>query len=49
MIRVRFNAPGYYRVTAAGPDGSIGWSTLVVLPAHRRPSPATAGFPRTGM
>ncbi|HEV3066805.1 MAG TPA: alkaline phosphatase family protein [Streptosporangiaceae bacterium] len=49
MIRVRFNAPGYYRVTAAGPDGSIGWTTLVVLPAHRRPSPATAGFPRTGM
>jgi phospholipase C len=49
MIRVRFAAPGYYRVTAAGPDGSAGWTTLVVLPAHRRPSRSTAGFNRTGM
>ena len=49
MIRVRFAKPGYYRVTAAGPDGSVGWTTLVVLPAHRRPSAATAGFSRTGM
>ena len=49
MIRARFAAPGYYRITAAGPDGSIGWTTLVVLPAHQRPSPATTGFPRTGL
>ncbi len=49
MIRVRFRAPGYYRVAAAGPQGSVGWSTIVVLPAGRRPSPGTAGFSRTGM
>jgi hypothetical protein len=49
MIRVRFAKPGYYRVTAAGPHGSAGWTTLVVLPAHRRPAPATAGYSRTGM
>lgn len=49
MIRVRFAAPGYYRVTAAGPDGSVGWTTLVVLPAQHRPSRSTAGFSRTGM
>jgi phospholipase C len=49
MIRVRFAAPGYYRVTAAGPDGSVGWTTLVVLPAQHRPSRSTTGFSRTGM
>ena len=49
MISVRFAAPGYYRITAAGPDGSTGWTTVVVLPAHWRASRATAGFPRTGM
>jgi phospholipase C len=49
MIRARFAAPGYYRITAAGPDGSAGWTTVVVLPANQRPSPATAGYPRTGM
>jgi phospholipase C len=49
MISVRFAAPGYYRITAAGPEGSTGWTTIVVLPAHRRASRATSGFPRTGM
>jgi phospholipase C len=49
MIRARFAAPGYYRITAAGPDGSVGWTTVVVLPAHQRPSPATVGYSRTGM
>jgi phospholipase C len=39
----------HYRVTAAGPDGSTGWTTVVVLPPHQRPSRATAGFSRTGM
>jgi phospholipase C len=49
LIRVRFAEPGYYRVTAAGPGGCEGWTTLVVLPSHRRPSAATAGYSRTGM
>jgi len=49
MIRVRFARPGYYRLSAAGPDGSTGWTTIVVLPAHRRPGKATSGFARSGM
>jgi phospholipase C len=29
-LRARFPAPGYYRVRAAGPRGSLGWTTIVV-------------------
>jgi phospholipase C len=49
MIRVRFARPGYYRVTAAGPDGSEGWTTVVVLPSRQRLSAAAAGYSRSGM
>ena len=30
-LRVKFPAPGYYRIAAAGPDGSLGWTTVIVL------------------
>jgi phospholipase C len=30
-VRVRFPAPGYYRIRADGPGASIGWTTIVVL------------------
>jgi phospholipase C len=30
-LRVRFPAPGYYRIRADGPHGSLGWTTIVVL------------------
>jgi phospholipase C len=49
MIRVRFTKAGYYRIAAAGPDGSVGWTTIVVLPAHRHPGGATAGYSRSGL
>jgi hypothetical protein len=37
-LRVTFLVPGYYRIEAAGPAGSLGWTTVVVLCAvrHRR-------------
>jgi phospholipase C len=49
MVRMRFPAPGYYRMEASGPDGSQGWSTIVVLAPHQRPGPGTAGFPASGL
>jgi hypothetical protein len=49
MIRVRFAKPGYYRVAARGPDGSVGWTTLVVLPAHHHQGKPTAGYSRSGL
>jgi hypothetical protein len=30
-LRVKFGTPGYYRIEAAGPAGSLGWTTVVVL------------------
>jgi phospholipase C len=30
-LRVKFPAPGYYRIAAAGPAGSLGWTTVIVL------------------
>jgi hypothetical protein len=30
-LRVKFGVPGYYRIAAAGPGGSLGWTTVVVL------------------
>ncbi len=30
-FRVKFPAPGYYRIAAAGPRGSLGWTTVIVL------------------
>ena len=49
MIKVRFARPGYYRIIAAGPGGSTGWTTLVVLPASQRPARPAAGFPPSGL
>jgi hypothetical protein len=48
-IRVRFDKAGYYRIAAAGPDGSVGWTTIVVLPARQHPGKSTAGYSRSGM
>jgi phospholipase C len=48
MIRVRFPAPGYYRVKASGPDGTVGWTTIVVLAPGRRADPGTSGLPPSG-
>jgi phospholipase C len=48
MVKVRFPAAGYYRVRAAGPHGSVGWTTVVVLRRASRASRATEGLPRTG-
>lgn len=49
MVRMRFPAPGYYRIEASGPDGSVGWTTVVVLGPHQQPDPGTAGFSRSGL
>ena len=49
MIRVRFTKAGYYRIAAAGPDGSVGWTTIVVLPARQHRGKATAGYSRSGL
>jgi phospholipase C len=49
MVRVTFPAPGYYRITASGPDGSVGWVTVVVLPWHGHPGHGTSGLPRSTM
>jgi hypothetical protein len=46
---MRFPAPGYYRIEASGPDGSVGWTTVVVLGPHQQPDPGTAGFSRSGL
>jgi phospholipase C len=45
MIRVRFPAPGYYRIAAAGPDGSVGWTTVVVLARGQRAPAGGWGLP----
>jgi phospholipase C len=45
MIRVRFPAPGYYRIAATGPDGSVGWTTVVVLAPGQRANAGTSGLP----
>ena len=48
MIRVRFPAPGYYRIEASGPDASVGWTTVVVLGPNQRAYAGTSGFSRSG-
>jgi hypothetical protein len=48
MIRVRFPAPGYYWIEASGPDGIVGWTTVVVLGPHER-ADVTPGFSRSGL
>jgi phospholipase C len=49
MVRMRFPAPGYYRMEASGPDGTVGWATIVVLGPHQRPDAGTAGFAASGL
>jgi phospholipase C len=49
MVRMRFPAPGYYRMEASGPDGIAGWTTIVVLGPHQRPDTGTAGFSASGL
>lgn len=48
MIRVRFPAPGYYRLAATGPDGSMGWLTAVILTPGEI-SARNTGLPRSTM
>jgi len=49
MISVRFARPGYYRITAAGPAGSTGWTTVVVLRRHRHAGAGGGGYSRSGL
>ena len=46
MVRVRFPAPGYYRIRAGGPHGSVGWTTVVVLRRGQRLAPGDWGLSR---
>jgi phospholipase C len=48
MVRVTFPTTGYYRIMATGPQGSVGWVTIVVLRWHQHGAPGTAGLPRSG-
>ncbi len=48
MVRLRFPAPGYYRIEASGPDGSVGWTTIVVLGPNQPADAGTSGLPRSG-
>jgi hypothetical protein len=49
MVTVTLPVPGYYRIAASGPHGSLGWVTVVVVRRHRRAAPGTAGLPRSGL
>jgi phospholipase C len=49
MVTVTFPVPGYYRIAASGPHGSLGWVTVVVAGRHQRAAPGTAGLPRSGL
>jgi phospholipase C len=49
MVRARFPRPGYYRVEATGPGGSVGWTTLVVLKPHQHHAHLAEGLPRRGL
>jgi phospholipase C len=50
LITARFPVPGYYRVRARGPHGSIGWLTVAVTgrtgAGRRAPTAATPGARR---
>jgi phospholipase C len=48
MVRVRFPAPGYYRIRASGPQGTVGWTTIVVLAPGQRANAGTSGLPPSG-
>jgi phospholipase C len=49
MVKVTFPVPGYYRIEASGPHGSLGWVTVVVPGRAHRAAPGTAGLPRSGL
>jgi hypothetical protein len=49
MVKMRFPTPGYYRIRANGPRGSVGWTTVVVLRPGQHLPPGTWGLSRSTM
>jgi phospholipase C len=49
MVQAWFPAPGYYRIRADGPHGSVGWTTIVVLRPGQHLAPGTWGLDRSTM